>query len=98
MKSCKKCGVAVGDKYELCFPCFNAERGGPPIEEAKTSPATRFAASATTGKPGSWDPDPLIDILMKINSNLGKIAQAIEKTPVKSTESSRIKESDLFDG
>lgn len=63
MKNCKNCEKEIQDNYTYCLSCMT---------EWKQKNTT-----TTTKNVGSWHDDPMIDVLMKINANLGKIHQAL---------------------
>lgn len=67
MKQCSSpdCQNMIEEKYNYCFQHF---RGG---TNRTQTPTTK------TLPPGQWHDDSTVDQLMKINANLGKIAQEL---------------------
>jgi hypothetical protein len=61
----EECNNDVREGYTYCMPCYERWK-------AKSSPAPNPAKSG-------WHDDPVVDQLMKINANLGRIAQELEK-------------------
>jgi hypothetical protein len=93
-RKCATCDNYVSGTFTKCYACYTKEKQGvtnplpslPPEKEKESTfkargliPSVKF----TTGKKdaNAWHDDPLIDILTKMNFNLGKIRQALETMP-----------------
>lgn len=69
---CKKegCPLQVADNYEYCYNHFKEQHmSDTPQGQTETMQRT---------PPKQWHDDPVVDQLMKINHNLGKIATYLE--------------------
>lgn len=65
MKKCNKegCEEQIDEKYTYCYAHYQPGRVTAPV----------------TPKGVAWHDDPVVDALLKCNSNLGKIASVLEK-------------------
>lgn len=79
------CDRTIGDRFEYCYAHY-ATIKGIPIEPKKitphpvaapVSPPSRASGTVYGGK--AWHDDPVVDALLKINSNLGRIAKLLEE-------------------
>ncbi len=61
-EDCKK---ETNEGYKYCMDCYNKWKENQPAEE-----------DPYKSKP--WAEDPVVDALLKINNNLGKIVRALE--------------------
>jgi hypothetical protein len=82
------CDRTIGDRFEYCYTHYATVKGipitpfgtgpkptiPPPPSGAVTNPRT---GNTFGGKP--WHDDPIVDVLLKINSNLGRIAKVLEE-------------------
>lgn len=67
MKECEKCGTSIDDKYRFCFECSNKFKA----LQDKTPPDKKSV--------GQWNDDPVVDALLKLNANVGKLTQSLER-------------------
>lgn len=76
MKICEwnGCHEEIGDKYTYCFGHY------------QTGKKTDLQAKPK----GQWHEDPTVSVLMQCNSNLGKIAQLLERIALVNEETGGI--------
>jgi len=65
------CLNEVAPNYKYCGDCYNRWKAK---QSAPTPSPTESVPRDTT----KWHDDPLIDVLLKMNSNLGNIAQELK--------------------
>lgn len=68
MKTCThpNCTNTIEDKYNYCYEHYR--------ENYKVKPEVKVSHASER-----WDDDPLIDVLLKINSNLGGIKKLLDE-------------------
>jgi len=66
-----KCGREANEGYNYCVDC---------AKKWKNEKTLDLDAPRTVKK---WNEDPLVDQLMKMNANLGRLVEVLEKKKVK---------------
>jgi len=66
-----ECKNEVNTPYKYCKECYT--------KWTQSKSAGEPAPPDRKKDPNKWDDDPVIDILLKINHNIGRIAQSVER-------------------
>lgn len=64
MKNCKNCGVEIEEKYTYCAGCVKKWKEAEQTKNPMTTPK-------------AWHTDPVVDALLKLNSNCGNIVKEL---------------------